>query len=469
MYIKSGRINAVLIDLFILSAFFGLFLWLKPATLRHYVPHFSEPYLYFTLLWVGVSFVTGKYTILAKKEIEKVLFPIVASSAISIAAVSVAMYSFQNTSYSRMVVLGTILAATVIEIFLANLYYFHTFKNEFAKIADTRAIVLPAWVSSDVLKNAIVLKTSSWVTVASLPYKYERIINSERLNRVRNINSLLESVNERLVDGGVYIGCVETIEQRVFRLLSKFTPAFISLVYVADFLFHRVLPKIGITSKSYFAVTRGYANVLSKAETFGRLCYCGFEIADEWEIDGLLYFSAKKIKEPSRLPNPTYGPLIALRRVGKDGKLIKVYKMRTMHPYSEFLQEYVFNKYNLKEGGKFQNDFRITALGRLMRKLFLDEFPMFINFFKGELKLVGVRPLSQHYFNLYTKELQEKRIKTKPGLVPPFYVDRPETLEEIMESEMRYLEAYERSPLVTDLRYFVGAVVNIVFRRARSS
>ena len=190
MYIKSGRINAVLIDLFILSAFFGLFLWLKPATLRHYVPHFSEPYLYFTLLWVGVSFVTGKYTILAKKEIEKVLFPIVASSAISIAAVSVVMYSFQNTSYSRMVVLGTILAATVTEIFLANLYYFHTFKNEFAKIADTRAIVLHAWVSSDELKSAIVLKTSSWVTIASLPNKYGRIINSERLNRVRNINRL---------------------------------------------------------------------------------------------------------------------------------------------------------------------------------------------------------------------------------------------------------------------------------------
>ena len=39
------------------------------------------------------------------------------------------------------------------------------------------------------------------------------------------------------------------------------------------------------------------------------------------------------------------------------------------------------------------------------------------------MKIVGVRPLSEHYFSLYDKDLQEKRIKVKPGFIPPFYVD----------------------------------------------
>ncbi len=103
------------------------------------------------------------------------------------------------------------------------------------------------------------------------------------------------------------------------------------------------------------------------------------------------------------------------------------------------------------------------------RKFWLDEIPMLINILKGDMKLVGVRPLSEHYFSLYTKELQLKRIKTKPGLIPPFYADMPKTIGEIMESEMRYLEAYEKHPFKTDITYFFKAFYNIIFGGARSA
>ena len=60
-------------------------------------------------------------------------------------------------------------------------------------------------------------------------------------------------------------------------------------------------------------------------------------------------------------------------------------------------------------------------------------------------------------------------MKTKPGLIPPFYADMPKTLEEIMASEMRYLEAYEKHPFRTDIRYFFKAMWNILFKGARSN
>jgi hypothetical protein len=84
------------------------------------------------------------------------------------------------------------------------------------------------------------------------------------------------------------------------------------------------------------------------------------------------------------------------------------------------------------------------------------------------MKLVGVRPLSKHFYGLYTPELQQKRIRFRPGLIPPFYADLPKSLEEIMASEQRYLEAYEKSPFRTDLSYFFRAIYNILIKGAKS-
>jgi lipopolysaccharide/colanic/teichoic acid biosynthesis glycosyltransferase len=84
------------------------------------------------------------------------------------------------------------------------------------------------------------------------------------------------------------------------------------------------------------------------------------------------------------------------------------------------------------------------------------------------MKLVGVRPLSKHYFELYNKELQDRRTKYKPGLVPPYYADMPADLESIQSSEMKYLDSYDKHPFLTDAGYFFKSWWNILFHHARS-
>jgi len=298
--------------------------------------------------------------------------------------------------------------------------------------------------------------------------KFNHIVNLKRINDVRWVNKFFESVSSKIEIGGYYINSVETYSTRKKRILRKSIKPFNWFHYTADVFFTRLFPKLPFTKRIYFAITKGKGRVLSRAETFGRLYSCGFEIVDEKLIGDELFFVARKIKEPVFDNNPTYGPIIRLKRHGENGKLFNVYKLRTMHAYSEYLQEYVFTHNSLQEGGKFSNDFRITTEGRFFRKFWIDELPMFINIFKGNLKIVGVRPLSSHYFSLYSDELKNKRIKYKPGLIPPFYVDMPKTLDEIMSSEMRYLEAYDKHPFWTDVRYFSKAFCNIVFKRARS-
>jgi len=73
-----------------------------------------------------------------------------------------------------------------------------------------------------------------------------------------------------------------------------------------------------------------------------------------------------------------------------------------------------------------------------------------------------------YYFSLYPEDLQQMRIKVKPGLVPPYYADMPNGMNEILESERNYLKAYAEKPIRTDLKYFSKAFVNIVFKGARS-
>ena len=188
-------------------------------------------------------------------------------------------------------------------------------------------------------------------------------------------------------------------------------------------------------------------------ELMGRLVYCGFEIVEADDV----VVRVEKVREVTDVERieRKYGWIVKLRRVGKDGRRFNIYKLRTMYPYAEYLQKWMYEQYNLDEKGKIANDFRITRVGRWLRRLWIDELPNVWNLVRGEMKVVGVRPLSEHYYSLYREEVQRARVKYKPGLLPPFYADRPSTLEEIQESEMKYLEACDRDGVRrTDWRYF---------------
>lgn len=314
-----------------------------------------------------------------------------------------------------------------------------------------------------------VFSTSTVFNIEKLEKKnISAVVNLKRINDIRRINKFLEAINENISYGTTFIGCAETLELRKERILNKFPSLLNRLYFVGDYIFKRVFPKLPITKQAYFALTAGRNRIISRAETLGRLYSCGFEVIHEETIGYLFYFVARKIAPPAYDMSPSYGPLFAMSRTGKNGKLIKVYKFRTMYPYSEYLQQYIYEKNKLDHGGKFRDDFRVTDFGKIMRKFWIDEWPMFYNFLMFDLKLVGVRPLSRQYQSLYPAELLKLRHKYKPGLVPPYYADLPKDFEEILESEKRYLESYQKSAFITDFRYFWKAFVNIVFKSARS-
>lgn len=351
---------------------------------------------------------------------------------------------------------------------------------EVRSILDQTSILTPKewfrWlnVNADKYKSMTVIPLST-VTPQALHYRMENqhpsiVFLTRPLHTIQQLNEYLYAANEEMAVGTLLCCHSMTAVLKRKMLEERYIWGVRQIVVRAHYLWHRVCPKLKLTRGFYFAVTQGKNRTFNRVEILGRLYRAGFEVIDEQFRYGEFFVTACKAKAPVQDTEPTGSPIIHLRRKGKDGKEIVVHKFRTMYTYSEYIQPYIYRYQNLQTGGKFKDDYRVNFWGKFLRKVWLDELPMVWNMLRGDLKLVGVRPLSKHYFSLYSPEMQKLRTQTKPGLLPPFYYDNhtPETIDEIQASERRYLEAYLKKPFATDWRYFWGIVGNILFKHKRS-
>jgi len=293
-------------------------------------------------------------------------------------------------------------------------------------------------------------------------------LNLHHVNDFPALNKYFLTVYRKLVPGGYFVSKINTIHlhrKEFFKTYPKYIAHFF---YLFHFIFNRIFPYVPFFDKIHSLLTGGKRSVISKAEVLGRLYYCGFKVVSTHEVGEFLYFVSQKSKFPALTETPSVNLIIKLKRVGMNGKIFNLYKFRTMYPYSEFLQEYVYILNSLSTSGKILEDFRVTGWGRILRKFWLDELPQLINFLQGDVVIFGVRALSQQYFSLYPPRIREMRIKFKNGLVPPYYADMPQNFSEIIKSEEVYLEKKKRKPIVTDIVYFTKAMKNILLKKARS-
>lgn len=103
------------------------------------------------------------------------------------------------------------------------------------------------------------------------------------------------------------------------------------------------------------------------------------------------------VKVGSLLTGDTKTIFYKQKRVGRDGKLIYIYKFRSMVPNADEVLKELLKKPKYKKewekNQKFENDPRITKIGKILRITSLDELPQFINVLKGDMSLIGPRPL----------------------------------------------------------------------------
>ena len=510
---KNSAFFVIFIDILIVGFSFSIFAWYKPATISYVLPTYIVPYIIFTLIWVTVSFIMGKYNLLSFKKAFHMHITLSIINFIIISIVTILLFALKLSAYSRLIVFGTSFLSYLIEIIAFKIIYSLLQKSNtnrkpieqeeqiIAKPSSLNIITTQSkqiYSSTDVINestrfqlitresgknvynyfsehvdvndpNVSLISTTTPFNVENLSSGLRTIINLKRVNDMRYINKFFEAANKKLPDAGMFMGCVETSSQRYNRIAKKFPPFIRQLVIMLDFIFNRILPKLSSFKNLYFNVTSGVERTISKAEVLGRLVSCGFEIIEYTTINNLTYFVVMKTKEPEYNLAPSYGPLYKMPRIGKGGEIIYVYKFRTMHPFSEYLQDYVLKLNGFSAIGKPSDDFRLTKWGKFMRKYWLDEFPQLINVLKGEMKLVGIRPLSKRMFQEYPDDVKEMRMKHKPGCIPPYVSLLKQGVMASIEAERQYLLERNKNPLSTDIKYFKLAVFNIITNKIRSA
>ncbi|GMW01929.1 MAG: hypothetical protein AMXMBFR84_30650 [Candidatus Hydrogenedentota bacterium] len=137
--------------------------------------------------------------------------------------------------------------------------------------------------------------------------------------------------------------------------------------------------------------------------------------------------------------------------IGKNGVPFTYYKFRSMvaggdtSKHKEFIQKYVTeNKGQVDESGKevfkLTNDPRVTSIGKIIRRVSIDEFPQMLNVLKGDMSVVGPRPPVPYEFELYD-DRKKQRLLVKPGITGLNQVRRrsQSTFDQMFDDDMDYI------------------------------
>ncbi len=163
------------------------------------------------------------------------------------------------------------------------------------------------------------------------------------------------------------------------------------------------------------------------------------------------------------LKRESEGPLIFKQlRVGKNGRLFNIYKLRSMYIDAE-KEKAALMAENKMDGHMFKidNDPRITKVGRFIRKYSIDELPQFWNVLKGDMSIIGTRPPTIEEFEQYESR-HKRRLSMRPGISGMWQVNGRSDIinfEEVVELDCKYID--EWSPLL-DLKIFLKTIVVVL-------
>ena len=143
------------------------------------------------------------------------------------------------------------------------------------------------------------------------------------------------------------------------------------------------------------------------------------------------------------IESPGASPIFVQDRIGRDGKVFKFYKFRSMVPNAEARLAELIDK-NEMEGPTFKmkDDPRITKVGKFIRKSSIDELPQLINILKGEMSIVGPRPGLPREVEQYDDYMRQRLLVT-PGLTCYWQIQphRNElTFDEWLELDLKYIK-----------------------------
>ncbi|MDH3676409.1 MAG: exopolysaccharide biosynthesis polyprenyl glycosylphosphotransferase, partial [Anaerolineae bacterium] len=178
---------------------------------------------------------------------------------------------------------------------------------------------------------------------------------------------------------------------------------------------------------------------------------------------GLIFFAPVMLLMAVMIKMGSAGPvLFEQERVGKDGQLFTIYKFRSMIEGAEKQQE-TLRDLNEADGPlfKIKDDPRLTRLGKLMRRLSVDELPQLYNVLMGDMSLIGPRPPLPSEVENY-QEWHKRRLEIAPGLTGLSQISGRSalTFDEIALLDIYYIENW--SPAL-DTKILLQTIPKVIF------
>ena len=156
------------------------------------------------------------------------------------------------------------------------------------------------------------------------------------------------------------------------------------------------------------------------------------------------------------------------KRVGYNKRIFSLYKFRTMRVGAEKERER-FQELNEMDGPvfKIRNDPRVTKIGYWLRKASIDELPQLFNVVKGDMSLVGPRPLPVLDYNGFDKDWQRRRFSIKPGITCIWQVSGRNSIsfEDWMKLDMNYIDNWS---LLSDLKILFKTIPVVIWGKGAS-
>ena len=143
------------------------------------------------------------------------------------------------------------------------------------------------------------------------------------------------------------------------------------------------------------------------------------------------------------IDSPGASPIFVQKRVGKDGKVFKFYKFRSMVPNAESMLNSLLDK-NEMSGPvfKIKEDPRITRIGKFIRSCSIDELPQLVNILKGDMSFVGPRPAIVREVEQYT-DREKQRLCIMPGLTCYWQIQPKRndlSFEQWLDLDLKYIK-----------------------------
>jgi exopolysaccharide biosynthesis polyprenyl glycosylphosphotransferase len=374
-----------------------------------------------------------------------------------------------------------LLAGLIFEISLVNLTFLSIFWLTSTAVLVASRLILRTLLrrirlAGRNLRHVVVVGTNSMAReyvdmIKSMPEMGFRFIGfvddnssdpkaNDGLTMVANYNEFEEFMRANVIDEIVVFSPLRSQYDKIARIVELAELQGIILRFGIDpftlKIGHSVVDQIGDVAVSTVQTGGMYGQPALSAKTLLDFLVSAFTLL---LLSPLMIAVAVLIKWQS--PGPA---LFVQQRLGLNKRRFNIYKFRTMREDAEQLQSEL-EQLNEIDGAAFKikDDPRITSLGKKLRKTSIDELPQLFNVLKGDMSLVGPRPLPVRDFEGFEQDIHRRRFSVKPGITCLWQISGRSNIsfDKWMELDMTYIDHWS---IWLDLKILLKTIPAVLTR-----